>query len=77
MIDVHTHLGRSPTRGEPPVDENELLRRMNELGLERAVVLSLGASPEDAFFAFLRRQRLQRHQPRAGVGPSIPGGTPG
>ena len=33
MIDIHTHIGRGAVKGEPVVDENELLRQMDELVL--------------------------------------------
>lgn len=48
MIDIHTHLGRIALN-EPAVDEHELLRRMDELGIERTAVLPL-ISPETGFF---------------------------
>jgi predicted TIM-barrel fold metal-dependent hydrolase len=43
---MHTHLGRWGFRREPAMDEDELLRRMDELEIEKAVVLPLGMSPE-------------------------------
>jgi len=46
MIDIHTHMGRFGLHDEPTVDENELLRQMDALGIERAVVLPLGMTPE-------------------------------
>ncbi len=52
MIDIHTHLGRGAVKDEPVIDENELLRRMDELGIEKAVVLPRGCSPEGHFFHF-------------------------
>jgi len=67
MIDIHTHLGRGVVKDEPPVDEDELLRRMDELGLEQAVVLARGVSPECAFFHFTTEDVLaayRRHPDR-------------
>lgn len=52
MIDVHTHIGRGAAKDEPVMDEKELLRRMDELGIDRAVVLPRGVSPECSFFQF-------------------------
>ncbi|OIN98326.1 hypothetical protein AUJ66_01125 [Candidatus Desantisbacteria bacterium CG1_02_38_46] len=52
MIDDHTHIGRGVTKGEPVIDEKELLSRMDELGIEKAVVLPRGVSPECSFFHF-------------------------
>jgi len=67
MIDIHTHLGRSAQRGEAPVDENELLRRMDELGIEKAVILARGISPECSFFHFTNEDVIaayRRHPDR-------------
>jgi predicted TIM-barrel fold metal-dependent hydrolase len=67
MIDIHTHLGRSVQRGEAPVDENELLRRMDELGIEKAVILARGISPECSFFHFTNEDVIavcRRHPDR-------------
>jgi len=52
MIDIHTHLGRGAVKDEPIIDENELLRQMDELGIEKAAVLPRGCSPEGHFFHF-------------------------
>lgn len=46
MIDIHTHIGRWILRDEPAVDEDELLRRADELGIERFAILPLGMTPE-------------------------------
>jgi len=62
MIDIHTHLGSGVARGEPPIDENHLLRRMDELGIERAVVLPRGISPECSLFCFTTEQVLEVHR---------------
>ena len=59
MIDIHTHLGRSTARGEAPVTANELLRRMDELGIAKAVVLARGVSPECSFFHFTSEMVLE------------------
>jgi len=59
MIDIHTHIGRGVVKDEPVVDENELLRRMDELGIERAVLLPRGVSPECSFFHFTTEDVLE------------------
>ena len=46
LIDVHTHLGRWGFRKEPDMTEDELLQRMDELGIDKAVILPLGMTPE-------------------------------
>jgi len=46
VIDIHTHLGKWGYARQPVMDEAELLRRMDELGIERAVILPLGMTPE-------------------------------
>jgi len=46
MIDVHTHIGRWGLTDDPSVDEYELLRRADELGISRFVILPLGMTPE-------------------------------
>lgn len=46
FIDIHTHLGRWGLRREPAMDEAELIRRMDELGIEKSVILPLGMTPE-------------------------------
>jgi hypothetical protein len=46
MIDIHTHLGRWGMRREPAMTEDELLTRMDELGIAQAVILPLGMTPE-------------------------------
>jgi hypothetical protein len=66
MIDVHVHLGRAASGKEPPVTEEELLRRMNELGIQRAVILPL-VSPEVMFAPFTTEDALEaaaRHPDR-------------
>jgi len=45
LIDVHAHLGRTAALEGPPVTEDELLRRMDEWGVGRAVIQPL-VSPE-------------------------------
>jgi predicted TIM-barrel fold metal-dependent hydrolase len=49
IVDFHTHVGdlRTPQDGQrAPVTFDGLLRRLDEEGIDRAVVLPLGASPE-------------------------------
>jgi predicted TIM-barrel fold metal-dependent hydrolase len=51
IIDFHTHVGdlRAPEdRQRVPVTFDGLLRRLDEEGIDRAVVLPLGASPESS-----------------------------
>jgi predicted TIM-barrel fold metal-dependent hydrolase len=67
MIDIHTHLGRSARPGEPAMSEGELLRQMDRLGIEKAVVLARGVSPECSFFHFTNEMVLdacRRHADR-------------
>jgi len=52
MIDIHTHLGRWGSRKEPEMTEDELLRRMDELGIAQAGVLPMGMTPECFIFPF-------------------------
>lgn len=47
--------------GEPAVDENELLRRMDELGIKKAVVLPI-ISPESSFFLSTPQKVLEVHR---------------
>ena len=42
-------MGRWGLHEEPAVDEHELLRQMDKLGIEKAVVLPLGMTPESLF----------------------------
>ena len=62
MIDIHTHLGRWGFRKEPPMDESELLRRMDELGIEKAVILPLGMTPECFMLPFDTDDVLDVHR---------------
>ena len=66
MIDIHTHLGRWGLRKEPPMHEAELLRRMDELGIEKAVILPLGMTPECFMLPFSTDDVLEvyRRHPR-------------
>lgn len=68
MIDVHMHFGRSicQTRLEPPVDEAEILGRMDELGIARAALLPL-VSPEAFCFPSTSEEAIaisRRHPDR-------------
>ncbi|MBO3804198.1 MAG: hypothetical protein JTT11_10110 [Candidatus Brockarchaeota archaeon] len=58
FIDVHTHVLRPDVKDQPPMTVEELLRRMGELGIERAVVLPI-ASPEGGFFYFTTEDVLR------------------
>ena len=67
IIDIHTHIGRGAIKDEPAVDEKELLKRMDELGIEKAVLLPRGISPECSFFHFTTEDVLEvykRHPSR-------------
>ncbi len=52
MIDVHTHIGYRSSKDKAVCDEREMLRQMDALGIEKVVLLPLGASPECSFFWF-------------------------
>jgi len=52
MIDIHTHLGQWGGAPEPRVTEEELLRQMDALGIEKAVILPMGMTPESFMFGF-------------------------
>jgi len=62
MIDIHTHLGKGPVKDEAAMGEAELLRRMNELGIEKAAILSRGVSPECHFFHFDTEDVLEAYR---------------
>jgi len=62
MIDIHTHLGKWGFAREPVMDEAELLRRMDELGIERAVILPLGMTPECFMLPFDTDDVLDVHR---------------
>ncbi len=62
MIDIHTHLGRWGYRKEPPMDEAELLRRMDELGVAKAAILPLGMTPECFMLPFDTEDVLDVHR---------------
>ncbi len=51
MIDIHTHLGRWPLASEPDLTEEELLRQLDALEIDRAVVLPLEMTPECPIFS--------------------------
>jgi len=56
IVDFHTHVGdfRSPHQMDRvPVTLEELIRRLDREGIDRAVVLPLGASPESTQAPFL------------------------
>jgi hypothetical protein len=51
IIDFHTHVGdlrRPESMGKLPVTWEELYRRMDDEGIDKAVVLPLGVSPESS-----------------------------
>jgi predicted TIM-barrel fold metal-dependent hydrolase len=62
LIDVHTHLGRWGSRKEPDMTEDELLGRMDELGIDKAVILPLGMTPECFMLPFDTEDVLAVHR---------------
>lgn len=52
MIDIHTHLVKWAHAKEPTMDDAELVRQMDALGIEKAVILPLGMTPECAALGF-------------------------
>lgn len=52
IIDIHTHIGRGTVKEEPVFGIDELLKKMDQYGIERAVILPRGVSPECSFFNF-------------------------
>jgi len=65
MIDIHMHVGRWGIRREPAVDGDELVRRMDELGIDKAVLLPVGISPESFMLDSGNRETLDAyHQHR-------------
>ena len=56
IIDVHTHIGdfRIPTdMDRKPMTPEALIRRLDEEGIDKAVLLPIGVSPESTSFPFL------------------------
>jgi len=50
MIDIHSHI--LAAWGKEPFTEEKLLKRMDELRIERFALLPIGISPEDPYFHF-------------------------
>jgi hypothetical protein len=50
MIDIHTHIGRVGLTPKAWLDDTELLRQMDSHGIEKAVLLPLGMTPECVAF---------------------------
>jgi predicted TIM-barrel fold metal-dependent hydrolase len=61
MIDIHMHIGRWGSKREPAVDAAELIRRMDELGIEKTVLLPVGVSPESFFLDSGNREVLDAY----------------
>lgn len=61
MIDVHTHIGQL-SRGRPGLTAKQLLKRMDECGIEKAVVLSV-ENPEEVDFYVLTKHVLRACKP--------------
>ena len=67
MIDCHTHIVRWMHHQEEELTEDKLLKRADELGIDRFVVLPIGASPESQTFPFSTEDALasfKRHPDR-------------
>jgi predicted TIM-barrel fold metal-dependent hydrolase len=62
MIDIHMHIGRWASKREPAVDAAELIRRMDELGIEKTVLLPVGVSPESFFLDSGNREVLEAYR---------------
>jgi len=83
MIDIHTHVGRIGKDKEDALLVAELLSRMDEWGIEKAVLLPLGASPEGIFFYHTNEQVLELYQhhpnriiPFCNIDPRFGGNSP-
>ncbi|MEM2960509.1 MAG: hypothetical protein QXU67_02770, partial [Candidatus Bathyarchaeia archaeon] len=61
FIDIHTHILRPEVKDAPPMTVEELLKRMDELGIDRAIVLPI-VSPECGFFYFTTENVLQLYE---------------
>ena len=61
FIDVHTHVLRPEVKDAPPMTVEELLKRMDELTIEKAVVLPI-VSPEGGFFYYTTENVLQLYE---------------
>ncbi|MGQ9515358.1 MAG: amidohydrolase family protein [Thermoproteota archaeon] len=61
FIDVHTHVLRPEVKDAPPMTVEELLRRMDELGIGELLVLPI-VSPESGFFYFTTESVLQLYE---------------
>jgi predicted TIM-barrel fold metal-dependent hydrolase len=70
MIDIHMHVGRWGLKREPAVDAAELIRRMDEFGIDKAVLLPVGVSPESFMLDSGNREVLDAY--RAYPGRFIP-----
>ena len=62
MIDTHTHIGRLGKDKTDALWADELLERMDEWGIEKAVILPIDGSPECTFFYFTTEQVLEVHR---------------
>ena len=67
LIDVHTHIGRAVNHNtEPVIDEHALLRQLDALEIDRAVLLPI-VSPEAMAFPFPPEEAIaaaRRHPDR-------------
>lgn len=62
MIDIHTHVGRLGKDKSDALYVDELLSRMDDGGIEKAVLLPLGGSPEGAFFYQTNEEVLELYR---------------
>jgi len=62
MIDIHTHVGRLGRDKDDALQVDELISRLDEWGISKAVLLPLGASPEGGFFYHTNEQVLELYQ---------------
>lgn len=58
LIDIHVHLGRV-LRNDRPVRAEDLIAKMDECGIDKAVLLPLDATPEGNMFFFTTEQALE------------------
>lgn len=67
MIDIHVHVYKPVIKDEPEVTEYELLKQMDNLGIDKAVLLPTGVSPECSFYPLTNDEALNiagRHPER-------------
>ncbi|MCK9266313.1 amidohydrolase [bacterium] len=60
MIDIHSHILAVWNR--KPFTEEDLLKRMDTLGIEKSVLLPLGESPENNFFPYRTEEVIKSYK---------------